>query len=85
MKIIKSKGVKVRFQLGGGPDYENPESVTNEDYNLGKRKALSIVWGHRLDIAELFSQAQYYCIAVSIFYCYIFLRVVKLYFIESLG
>jgi len=56
-KNIKSKGVKVRFQLVGEPDYGNPESVTNEELQSWQAEGVVECLGYRSDIAELFSRA----------------------------
>jgi len=56
-KNIKSKGIEVRFQLVGEPDYENPESVTNEELQSWEAEGVVECLGYRSDIADLFSQA----------------------------
>jgi len=56
-RILKSKSVKVHFQLIGEPDFENPESVTAESMQIWREEGIVECLGFRSDISKLFSQA----------------------------
>lgn len=56
-RILKSRGVKVRFQLIGAPDPENPESVSDESVKNWQEEGIIECLGFRSDISKLFSQA----------------------------
>jgi len=56
-RILRSRSVKVRFQLIGEPDSGNPESVTAELMRAWQEEGLVDCLGFRSDIPDLFSHA----------------------------
>jgi len=56
-RIVKSRGIKARFQLIGDPDPGNPESVTVEVVQSWQNKRVVECLGFRSDIAKLFARA----------------------------
>jgi len=56
-RIVKSRGIKARFQLIGEPDSGNPESVTTDAVQSWQDEGVVECLGFRSDIAKLFAQA----------------------------
>ena len=56
-RAIKSKGIHARFKLVGGPDPDNPESVTDKQVQSWRDEGVIECLGFRSDIADQFSQA----------------------------
>ena len=56
-RILKSQGIKARFQLIGDPDPGNPESVTAKSVQTWREEGIVECLGFRSDIPRLFSKA----------------------------
>ena len=56
-RTLKSRGIHAVFKLVGEPDFENPESINDEQVRLWQDEAVIECLGFRSDIAEQFSQA----------------------------
>jgi glycosyltransferase involved in cell wall biosynthesis len=56
-RLIKKKGLKVRFQLIGEPDLDNPKSVTDDEYKSWCNEKVVECLGYRSDVTDLFSKA----------------------------
>lgn len=56
-RLVKSKGLDVRFRLIGNPDPGNPESIAIELIKSWQEEGIVECMGFRSDIPKLFSQA----------------------------
>ena len=56
-KILQSRNVSAEFWLIGGPDFGNVNSVTLEQLDQWQKAGLVKYFGHRSDIATLFSKS----------------------------
>ncbi len=56
-RILKARGVLVRFCLAGSPDPDNPTSVNEDEIREWGRQEIVEPLGHRNDIAELFARS----------------------------
>lgn len=56
-KLVKQRGISVRFLLIGDPDPGNPTSITHEELESWRLEGIVEVTGHRDDIPRIFSQS----------------------------
>ena len=56
-KLLKKRGVNVRFWLVGEPDIDNPASVNKSDLNIWRNEGTIDLLGFRDDIANLFAKS----------------------------
>ncbi len=59
---LKAKGVVARFILVGETDAGNPTSVPKTSLEKWQEQGVVEWWGHRKDIAEIFSQCHLVCL-----------------------
>ena len=59
---INSEGTKARFVLVGDPDDENPRSILRSQLKQWHRSGYIEWWGHRNNMAEVYAQAQIFCL-----------------------
>ena len=56
-RIVKSRGISVRFQLIGTPDPGNPSTITDSQLESWKIEGIVEVLGYRRDVPDLLSGA----------------------------
>ena len=56
-RIFQQRGVVARFCLVGGPDPDNPASITTQELDAWRQEQCVEVLGHRNDISNIFAQA----------------------------
>ena len=61
-RIIKKRGIKVKFILAGNLDTSNPSSLTNQELNLIKKEKIVEVLGFYKDIPKLFAKSHIVCL-----------------------
>lgn len=60
--LLRSRGVKVTFQLAGTPDQSNPTAISEEELRLWRDQGLVEILGQRRDIHNLMSSAHIVCL-----------------------
>ena len=61
-RIIKKRGIRVKFILAGNLDTSNPSSLTNQELNLIKKEKIVEVLGFYKDIPKLFAKSHIVCL-----------------------
>lgn len=56
-RILRERGVSVRFLLAGEIDFDNPEAISEEDLRSWQREGYVEVLGRRDDIPALFAES----------------------------
>ncbi|MDD5035157.1 MAG: glycosyltransferase family 4 protein [Methylococcaceae bacterium] len=59
---LKNAGIAARFVLVGAPDAENPAAISERQLALWQQEGIVEYWGHRTDMAQVFSQAHIVCL-----------------------
>ncbi len=54
---LRARGQSCRIVLAGGPDPENPRTVSTDDLRAWEREGLIEWWGHQEDMVPVFQQA----------------------------
>jgi glycosyltransferase involved in cell wall biosynthesis len=60
--ILKSRGVRARFELIGKPDILNPAAISISEVDLWRRQGVVDILGHRDDLHLLMQQAHIICL-----------------------
>ncbi len=59
---LREQGFVARFVLVGDSDPENPSSIPRKQLRLWQESGLVELWGHRSDMATVFSQSNLVCL-----------------------
>jgi glycosyltransferase involved in cell wall biosynthesis len=61
-KKLREQALVARFVLVGDPDPENPSAIPQKQLRLWQESGLVELWGHRSEMAAVFSQANLVCL-----------------------
>lgn len=59
---LKYRGVKAEFVLVGGPDIENPTSISIQQLIIWQKEGVVEWWGRREDMPNVFAQSHIVCL-----------------------
>jgi glycosyltransferase involved in cell wall biosynthesis len=58
-RLLRARGRSCRIVLAGGPDPENPRTVTTDELRAWEREGLIEWWGHQEDMVPVFQRASF--------------------------
>jgi glycosyltransferase involved in cell wall biosynthesis len=61
-RLLFGRGVRARFVLVGGVDYENRSAINESTLEQWQKEGIVEWWGHRVDIPDVLAQAQIACL-----------------------
>jgi len=61
-KMLKNKGIKARFALVGGPDPDNPSSISEEQLEQWSHSGIIEYWGWQTDMASVYQKSSVVCL-----------------------
>lgn len=61
-RLLKEKGIEARFALVGDTDDQNPSAIPKEQLTAWDKEGAIEWWGHRQDMAHVFSQCHIVCL-----------------------
>jgi len=61
-KLLKNKGIKARFALVGGPDPDNPSSISEEQLEQWSRSEIIEYWGWQADMTSVYQRSSVVCL-----------------------